>query len=96
MSKKPATRAEKDHMQEVAELGCIVCRDLGYYDTPAEVHHVLNNGVRSSSFRTLPLCSIHHRNGGFGDAVHNGTRTFEARYGTQEELLKKTLELLKR
>ena len=95
MGKKPATRAEKAHLNAVAALGCIVCRDNGYYDTPAEIHHVLGGGVRASAYECIPLCHIHHRNGGWGDAVHNGTRTWEARHGTQRELLAKTLTLLK-
>ena len=93
--KKPATKAEKDHMDAVAALGCIVCRDMGYYDTPAEIHHVLNGGVRASHYETIPLCPTHHRHGSFGEAVHNGTRTWEANYGTQRKLLSKTLTLLK-
>jgi len=32
---KSKTLAEKKHMQKVAELGCIACRKLGFYDTPA-------------------------------------------------------------
>ena len=33
------TIAERAHMGRVAELGCAVCRMLGYGPTPAEVHH---------------------------------------------------------
>lgn len=32
--------AGKRHMQRVAELGCILCRHLGYGQTPAEIHHL--------------------------------------------------------
>ena len=89
MAKKAATAKEKAHMGRVAELGCIICH------RPAQVHHVANQGVRASHYATFALCGFHHTDGGFGDAIHQGRRTWEARHGTEKELLKKTLELLK-
>ena len=87
-----ATKAERDHMGAVAALGCIVCRNLGFGATPAEVHHIGNGalGKKASNFETIPLCDAHHRNGGHGVAVHAGRKTFEARYGTERELLEQT------
>ena len=82
--KKAATKAERRHLDRVAQLGCVVCNELGYYGSPAEIHHLDRNRNHK---RVIPLCAIHHRNGGFGEAVHNGTKTWEATYGTQEELL---------
>ena len=35
-----STKAEKRHMGRVASLGCYLCRQLGYGETPAQVHHV--------------------------------------------------------
>ena len=88
MAKKPATKAESDHMGEVAALGCIICR------RPAEVHHIAGHGMRASHYETIPLCPDHHRNG--NDCVHAGRRTFEAKFGTEKELLAKTLTRLKK
>ena len=87
-----ATKAERDHMGAVAALGCVVCRNLGFGGTPAEVHHIGNGtlGKKASNFETIPLCDVHHRNGGHGVAVHAGRKTFEARYGTERELLEQT------
>ena len=87
-----ATKAERDHMGAVAALGCVVCRNLGFGETPAEVHHIGNGtlGKKASNFETIPLCDAHHRNGGHGVAVHAGRKTFEARYGTERELLEQT------
>jgi len=85
--KKRTTQQEKDHMGRVAELGCIVCADLGYPGSPAELHHIANQGVRASHWQVIPLCAIHHRNGSFGEAVHNGRRTWESIHGTEKELL---------
>ena len=87
-----ATKAERNHMGAVAALGCVVCRNLGFGETPAEVHHIGNGtlGKKASNFETIPLCDAHHRNGGHGVAVHAGRKTFEARYGTERELLEQT------
>ena len=87
-----ATKAERDHMGAVAALGCVVCRNLGFGETPAEVHHIGNGtlGKKAINFETIPLCDVHHRNGGHGVAVHAGRKTFEARYGTERELLEQT------
>ena len=87
-----ATKAERDHMGAVAALGCVVCRNLGFGETPAEVHHIGNGtlGKKASNYETIPLCEVHHRNGGHGVAVHAGRKTFEARYGTERELLEQT------
>ena len=90
MAKKPATKAESDHMGEVAALGCIICQ------RPAEVHHIGNQGVRATAWQTIPLCDFHHRHGNCGEAVHSGRRSFEAKFGTERELLAKTLTLLKK
>ncbi|MGU7801363.1 Ref family recombination enhancement nuclease, partial [Escherichia coli] len=33
------TKDDKRWLEDVASLGCVVCRNLGYGATPAEVHH---------------------------------------------------------
>lgn len=91
MAKKQATKAERDHMGLVAELPCCVCGRSGVH-----VHHIGNQGVRASAYQTIPLCPGHHMDYGFGDAVHQGRRTWEARHGTEKELLAKTLKLLRK
>lgn len=83
--KHEATSAEKAHMGRVAKYGCIVltCRK------PATVHHLTGAGMglRSKHYETIPLCPYHHQQGPFGRAVHNGTETFEKKYGSQEAML---------
>jgi hypothetical protein len=91
------TQAESQHLSKVTELGCIVCFHQGQY-TPAEVHHMrsgLGMSQRATSFRVLPLCPIHHRIGERGTAFHAGRRTWETRFGSEEELLQQ-LQLLLR
>ncbi len=81
-------------MGRVAALGCIICSDLGYSDSPAEVHHIGNQGVRASHYDTIPLCPEHHRWGALGVAVHSGRKTWEAIYGTERELLDRVKKML--
>lgn len=33
------TKAERQHLNAVAGMGCIVCRRLGYPGTPSERHY---------------------------------------------------------
>ena len=32
------TKQEKDHMNKVAGLGCLICNKMGFPDSPAELH----------------------------------------------------------
>lgn len=87
---KSKTKAEKIHLERVASLGCIVCKNLGYEDTPAEIHHCSKGTgllVRAENFQVIPLFTFHHRDGGHGKAVHAGRQTWENNFGTETELL---------
>lgn len=94
--KKAATRAERQHMSRVAELGCIVCANIGFPGSPAEFHHINNGtmGKRASNREGIPLCPSHHRTGGYGVAVHAGRKEWESRYGTERELLDQVISLV--
>lgn len=89
------TRAEKAHLARIGSLPCIVCRNEGLGDTPANAHHINcgTMGRRASDFETIPLCKNHHQDADgtakFGGhiAVHRGLESFEARYGTERNLL---------
>ena len=60
---KPPNKKEKEHMDKVQQLGCIVCKlERGIY-SPAEIHHIVGKTKRSH-MRVLPLCYRHHREGG--------------------------------
>ena len=59
-------------MNRVAELGCVVCRMLGYGSTPAQLHHVREGqgmAQRAQNWLVVPLCPEHHqgKTGGHGD-----------------------------
>jgi hypothetical protein len=91
------TIAERKHMNAVAELGCAVCRRMGYPGTPAELHHPragVGGARRSSNWDVLPLCPEHHRG---KTGVHGlGTKGFPKHWGfTEAELLEDVKVLLK-
>lgn len=91
------TLKEKKHMRAVAELGCAVCRRMGYPGTPAELHHPragTGGGRRASHMDVIPLCPEHHRG---NTGIHGlGTKGFPKHWGFDEaDLLKETLDLLK-
>jgi len=91
------TKQERIHLDRVARLGCIVCRDLGYDDSPAEIHHpraLAGMGQRASHYDAIGLCPAHHRTGGYGVAIHAGQKAWEAKFGTELELLEKVRALL--
>ena len=90
-----ATKNEKNALNKIARLGCILCRTaFGVQDSPAELHHYRRFGQPRSASDILPLCPEHHRG---NTGVHGlGRKGFEAKWGvTQDTLLEKVHELLK-
>lgn len=91
-------KAEREHLNKVADLCCIVCINQGVADSPAQIHHIRTGqgmSQRSSHYETIPLCPVHHQHGGYGVAIHAGQKTWESLYGTELELLKQVKKLLK-
>lgn len=85
-------RRASEHMSRVAELGCILCRQLGAIDSPAELHHIFDSATRSD-WLVIPLCPYHHR--GSGGFHGMGERAFNRTYKTSEaKLLALTIEAL--
>lgn len=86
------TKAEKQHLAKVAELGCIICK------SPAEIHHLrmgMGMGQRNDYKHAIGLCHVHHRTGGYGIAIHAGQKEFEKNFGSEEALLHQVERLLK-
>ena len=91
------TKREREWIDRIVQLGCIICRLKYYAYVPAEVHHMLNGGRRIGNLSTLPLCVLHHRGGRNDDEVvsrDHSQRRFEARYGSESMLLERTRELI--
>ncbi len=90
--KRTPTKDEAEWMGKIVAHGCVACWiDFGRGVAPA-VHHILRGGVRLGHLFTLPLCDPgHHQNGAqFGMVSrHPWRKRFEARYGTEIELLEK-------
>ena len=84
------TKEQKAHYGKVARIGCVLCRHIGFEDTPCELHHIRRTMPRKSA-PVIPLCREHHR----GDTgIHGlGRKAFEKKYQiTEEELLEMTLQ----
>lgn len=84
------TKAERKHLDRLAQLGCIACIRAGHESGPCEIHHPRSKAgmsQKASHYDAIPLCPAHHRTGGHGVAIHAGQRTWEARFGTEAELL---------
>ncbi len=75
-----ATKDEKKRLNQIAELGCILCSEvLGFEGTPSELHHVRRYGAKRSTSPILPLCPEHHRLG--NDSLHLlGVAGFERKW----------------
>jgi len=80
---KKATKQERAYMGRVAELGCIICGGI------PEIHHNTKNrgyGAKSSNYDIIPLAVKFHR--GEEGIHHIGVKTWEAKYGDQDDLVK--------
>lgn len=87
------TAAERKHMGRVAELGCYLCRVLGYGHTAAQVHHVREGqgmGQRASHWLTVPLCDRHHANSS-PDGWHGQRRAWKRAGLTEVDALADTI-----
>jgi hypothetical protein len=85
-------KSEREHLRKVQELGCIACIRLGYYNTPAEIHHIRKMGEPRNHMKVIPLCPHHHRTS--LESYHLNPKWFEGTFGTQQELLEETLRLI--
>jgi hypothetical protein len=88
------TKDEKIALNQIAELGCIICAThFGVEGTPAELHHCRRYGSVRSASEVLPLCPEHHRG---NSGVHGlGVKGFERKYQTSyPELLEQVSKRL--
>lgn len=84
------TKEEKRWLNDLAEIGCILCAHLGTPGTPAEIHHPRSGvgmGRKAGHSEAIPLCIEHHRG---KTGVHGlGTKGFPKHYGISEEELQR-------
>ena len=97
MKGRNPTKAEREHMQKVADVGCIVCHEFMGVHSPAQIHHISGKTKEGAHFNVLPLCPNHHQHASpTGDWAtrhspgrNAGKAAFEAEYCTEAELLKR-------
>ena len=97
MKGRSPNKAESKHMDDVSQLGCIVCRNQGRLYVPCEIHHIEGKTKKDSHFKVLPLCFEHHRMGSDKEPIsrHPYKARFVKAYGTEQELLEQVNKLLK-
>lgn len=93
------TKTERQHLNKVAELGCIACYQQGTPGTPAEIHHPragTGMGKRASHYDAIGLCPMHHRGtaGLSVPSIHGSKNAFIEAFGTEAELLELTKTLI--
>ncbi|MFT8276120.1 Ref family recombination enhancement nuclease [Kerstersia gyiorum] len=92
------TAEQKRFHDRLACLGCIACRLDGMHQPVVSIHHIDGRTKPNAHWEVLPLCAGHHQDGTGAPgliAVHPWKTRFEARYGTQYELLATCLQLTK-
>jgi len=58
---KPPTKAQRQRMDRIAELGCVACRmKLGHRGFDATCHHQTEYARRKGHAATVGLCPWHH------------------------------------
>lgn len=90
------TKAERDYMGRVAELGCFLCNKLGYGYVAAQVHHLregMGMAQRNSNYVVVPLCDTHHSNAS-PDGIHGQRRAWKLAQVDEIDALAWTLETL--
>lgn len=91
MKGRSPTVEEKEWMDDVFEIGCIVCLEFMSVFTPCEVHHLEGKTKPGAHLKTIGLCSLHHRhksNDGQWVSRHgDGKAAFEAEYAKEERLV---------
>jgi hypothetical protein len=90
--KRTPNAQEADWLTAIVAHGCVACHIDGSPRTDPDVHHIVRGGQRLGHLFSLPLCPGHHRDGtGAAGLVarHPWKARFEAKYGTEFELLAK-------
>lgn len=93
-----ASKADVARFLKFQDIGCIACLQLGKYSVP-EVHHLKSGNKRRGHQDTVPLCPAHHRGYQHNPELHGPSlalapRSFHQAFGSDDELLRKTNELL--
>ena len=88
------TKADTARFRKIADGGCVVCLKYHGVYSPASIHHLNGKTKKGAHQQTIALCPNHHQHGGYGVAIHAGKKAFEAKYGTESDLLEYQNELI--
>lgn len=95
---RAVTQAEKEYWDRLAALGCAACMREGVFEPDVSIHHVDGRTKPGCHMLVLPLCASHHQDGTGKNphyiAVHPWKTRFEAKFGTQKELMSHCAVLL--
>lgn len=95
---RAVTADEKALWSRLAALGCVACLKEGVFEPDVSIHHVDGRTKPGCHLLVLPLCASHHQDGTGNNphylSVHPWKTRFEARFGTQQELMARCTELL--
>ncbi|EHK5438652.1 hypothetical protein I8Y03_001900 [Aeromonas hydrophila] len=83
------TKADKQHLSDVASLGCVACRNAGLGPSLAEIHHVRSGAgmaQRAAHTQVLPLCPRHHR-ACYPTGFHAAPMSWQVEHGSEKALL---------
>ena len=82
----------KKHLARLFDLGCIICKKLGFPNSPPQIHHIkykdLGMSRKASDFEAIPLCYLHHLG---KEGYHYSPKKFNVKWGSQKELLQEVL-----
>jgi|SRR6185369_13883751 len=93
------TKSDLARFDKLQNLGCICCRKGGNGYRAPDIHHILRGGRRIGHKATIPLCPEHHRipsknQAIAGRSLADGSKLFEAHWGSQLALLAEVNELI--
>ena len=97
MKGRAVSKEDQKLWDALASIGCIACRLDGHVNPWVSIHHIDGRTKKDAHKLVLPLCAGHHQDGAGEDksliAVHPYKARFEAKYGSQLELLARAKEL---
>lgn len=99
MRGRTPTKAERELWGALAcRIGCIACHLDGQPNFHVSIHHTDGRTKPDAHKKVLPLCAAHHQHDDTDPAgrigVHPYKARFEAKYGTQAELIELCMSML--
>lgn len=86
----------KQRLSDIHNIPCSLCYKLGIRQTtPTQAHHKVGLGLgkKASDDLSMALCYNHHQGG--NNAIHHiGSKAFERKFCSQDELIEITDQLL--